>query len=238
METITLKYGANQQDYRVKSVKGLDSPDEIELWPAIQDELLDGILDDDILGYRRIVTIEFGVIDDDALKAFIVNFMISSQKILIYNAEEVQVSMYDPKGYTYEWREDIKFASALTLRFKERNLNTTLVGYPPLPPVGVGYLNADNQWTGTNTFLDTVFLGENVPFRTQTFVQGLNGTGFGLWWQNSKPFMSLEGLEVRGPMMVRELLFMQAKTFNGSVFIGRTGTGKAKSLAKLGSGAN
>jgi hypothetical protein len=234
METITLKYGANQQDYRVKSVKGLDSPDEIELWPAIQDELLDGILDDDILGYRRIVTIEFGVIDDAALKAFIVNFMISPQKILIYNAEEVQVSMYDPKGYTYEWRENIKFASALTLRFKERNLNTTLVGYPPLQPVGVGYLNADNQWTGVNTFLNTVYIGDLKELRTVTFTKGLTGQGFGFWWNDEgEPVLSVGGLQVRGGMVVRELLFQQVRTFNGSVLIGRTGTGKVKNVAKI-----
>lgn len=233
METITLKYGSNQQDFRVKSVKGLGSPDEIQLHPAVQHELLDGVLDDDILSYRRIVTIEFGVIQDDALKAFIVNFMISRQKTLIYNAESVDVSLYDPKGYTYEWRNNIKFASALTLRFKERNTNTTLVGYPPSPLVGAGYLSANNEWTGLNTFLGGIVLGDQSYISSASFIAGMLGSGT-KWYRDvgGKWNLEVDKLRVRGSAAFMEVLFQQTRAVNGSLWISSTGKVKLFELVQ------
>lgn len=80
---------------------------------------------------------------------------------------------------------------------------------------------------------DTLF-GDGNNVGSQTFASGFTGAGWKIEKRDGKYFLIIDGIEVRGPLSVSELLFMQKRTFNGSLLIGRTGTGKVKNISFVG----
>lgn len=95
-------------------------------------------------------------------------------------------------------------------------------------------LEGNNTWKGVNEFLVGLILGDGAYLSSGAFASGLvGGEGFRLARTGSGKWgMELDSLRVRGQMSIAELLFQQVRTFNGSVIIGGTGTGKVTKIAK------
>jgi hypothetical protein len=79
MDSITLSFDTyvnadgttvtgDTQAYSVLGVRGLDNPDELQLWPAISKTLLDGSLAQTNLKARRVITVDFGVLQTKDLR--------------------------------------------------------------------------------------------------------------------------------------------------------------------------
>lgn len=91
--------------------------------------------------------------------------------------------------------------------------------------------STDNSWDGRNQFEQMLELGIRSGIISLQFVSGLQGSGVRLYCnETSKWVLELDELRVRGTVTVAELLFQQTRTFNGSLMIGRTGTGKARTM--------
>jgi len=94
--------------------------------------------------------------------------------------------------------------------------------------------NTDNVWRGINTFLTALKLGDGATIGTSTFNASLLGSGMRLYRdENGRWNLWIDKLNVRDSMTVSELLFMQTRTFNGSIMIGRTGSGRVRKMMRL-----
>jgi hypothetical protein len=94
--------------------------------------------------------------------------------------------------------------------------------------------NSDNTWRRMNTFLSAIRLGDDATLGTQTFDASLIGSGLQLYQDsNGRWCLWVDKINARQSLTVSELLFMQKRTFNGSILIGRTGVGRAESMEKI-----
>jgi hypothetical protein len=129
MTSVTLKYsgGGQTKTFTVLGVRGLDDVDDLRFWPRLQNELLDGTMTESVLGFGRIITIDFGVIEAKADRVWLVAFLIASDKQITCAApaEDVAVVLGDVDGISNEWLDGLDFARSFTLTFKEKAINTT-----------------------------------------------------------------------------------------------------------------
>lgn len=95
-------------------------------------------------------------------------------------------------------------------------------------------LAGDNTWRGINTFLRALKLGDNTTIGTPTFDASFIGSGMRLYRDgNGRWCLWVDKISARQSATFSELLFMQKRTFNGSILIGRTGTARAESMTKI-----
>jgi len=80
---------------------------------------------------------------------------------------------------------------------------------------------------------NSIVLTNNDCITSPAFLDGFTGGGVKLWKTSTGWKLTIDNLEVRGNMRVSQLLFMTKRTFNGSLLIGRTGTGLATKFEKL-----
>ena len=93
-------------------------------------------------------------------------------------------------------------------------------------------LGGDNDWTGINTFLKALLLADAAILGSKDFLSDLTtGKGVRVWQDsNGKWHLELDRIDVRGSMVVSELLFSQVRATNGSLWV--SSTGKVKNLLK------
>ena len=114
------------QAYDVLGVRGLDNPDEVQLWPALSKQLLDGSQSQTNLKARRVITVDFGVIQTKADRVWLMSFMLAPVKELIFAGdsegvgETVEVVLESAEGFQNEWLEGLSMARSFTLRFVEK----------------------------------------------------------------------------------------------------------------------
>jgi hypothetical protein len=137
MDSITLSFDTytnaggtsvtgDTQAYDVLGVRGLDNPDEIGLWPALSNQLLDGSQSQTNLKARRIITVDFGVIVSKRDRVWLMSFMLAPVKELVFAgdaespAETVEVVLEAADGFQNEWLDGLSMARAFTLRFVEK----------------------------------------------------------------------------------------------------------------------
>lgn len=134
MASITLKYqsGVQSLTLNVMWIKGHAEFEDVEFHNSLQNKSDDGVYYEMIDAYRRVITINFGVVLDSGNRAFIVAWMLDRTRTVTYLGSEIAVVPYDDKGFANTWWNNLSFAKALTLKFRERN--TTVAsgsGYPP-----------------------------------------------------------------------------------------------------------
>jgi hypothetical protein len=136
METVTLGYttstGSFEVEMNVLSVRGFDAPDEWELFPPLQRCLLNGSIDEKITGYRRVITIDFGVIADSTKQAQLFAFIRNSARTVTYHGTELSVAISGIETYANEWIDGTKIARRYVLKCKEKAVQTIegFVGHP------------------------------------------------------------------------------------------------------------
>lgn len=111
------------------AVKGVDAPDEWEFLPNAPRMLLDGSLDENILGYRRIVTIDTGVVTDAVQRARIFAFLRNPGRSMTYAGSTMTVTLEGAESYAAEWLHGAETGRRYILRLKEREIQT-IRGFP------------------------------------------------------------------------------------------------------------
>jgi len=135
MESITLKYntcaGAESQTFNALSVKGFDPIDDVQDFPDILHEIIDGSLIHQTIGVRRHFTIVLSVGDMQtyANRLFIGNFWKDPIKKLTYTHDgitETDLEVVRSNGTLQsEWIDGVSLARRGVLELEEQNLITT-----------------------------------------------------------------------------------------------------------------
>jgi hypothetical protein len=88
--TVTLSYRESgtdyEQDFDVFSIRGLDDVDEVKI-VGIQHFYLDGSVEEQIKGFQRVATIDFGVVRDFSLRNYLYNFVRNPDRQIRYQGD-------------------------------------------------------------------------------------------------------------------------------------------------------
>lgn len=90
MTTITLIYRNSgtdySQDFDVLSIRGLADVDEVK-FVAVQHRYLNGSIEEQMRGFQRVPTIDFGVVTDFSKRLFLYNFVMNPMRQIQYNGD-------------------------------------------------------------------------------------------------------------------------------------------------------
>jgi hypothetical protein len=112
------------KSYTVMGVRGVDEPDQLEHL-ALHNSYLDGSEDEQYVGFKRIIGVDFGVITTKADRVFLHDFFRATDKCLIYNGEEVSVVNAESSTFANQWVDNYEDAKAFTMTFREKTIQTT-----------------------------------------------------------------------------------------------------------------
>lgn len=131
MDTITLTYGAvgseQHEHFDVLSLRGVDG-DEIERHLGFQNVAADGTIYENIDSFRRIITVDFGVVTEDSKRVFLSAFAKSfGTKVLTYGSEDIPVVVEEPSRFSNVWNDNIQYAKHYTMRLKEKSSQTSII---------------------------------------------------------------------------------------------------------------
>lgn len=159
MATVTLAYtnksgtSYSKAYASVRTVRGLDRADEWENY-GLQQKSLDGDVTETFLGFRRIFTVDLGVISDADERAFIAHFLIAPTKSITYSNATYNVVLVDPSKFANEWMESTHLGRRFILHLAEQNIRVTL---PTAGVAGeVAYIKNKVQIAGTQASPETL----------------------------------------------------------------------------------
>lgn len=97
MTTVSLQYtdenGDNfKQDFNVMLMKGFTGPDEVQ-FVAVQHKLLNGGVSEQIRGFRRAVTFDFGVVEEQSDRLFIWEFLRHPRRRVVYGNDVIYAAL-------------------------------------------------------------------------------------------------------------------------------------------------
>lgn len=109
------------------SVKGFDEPDAVEFFPSnVQNDYLDGSVEDQMTSFRRRITVDLGVIATAANRKSVLHWMIDPDRRIDYSTEVgIEVALADPSAFQNEWRGGTELGRAFVLDLRERSVRTT-----------------------------------------------------------------------------------------------------------------
>ncbi|HEY5614410.1 MAG TPA: hypothetical protein VIL52_00175 [Bacteroidota bacterium] len=130
--TVTLKYnhptsGATERTLAVNAVRTIDDPDEFELFPGIQHQYLNGALEEQIKGFRRVITIDFGVLQNIFDRFAVLYFLLDPERTIDYSPgilgeSDIAVALENPGGFANEWMGGMSLGKRYVLRLREKNI--------------------------------------------------------------------------------------------------------------------
>jgi len=114
----------------ILSMKGLDDPDSYSFFPAIRNDYLDGSIDTQFQAFRRVVTIDCGVVQARADRLGILSFWMDNSRMINYtssSASEAQLPFVpkDASGYSNTWEQNTKLGRRFVLNLDEPSTRTT-----------------------------------------------------------------------------------------------------------------
>lgn len=123
-ETVTFKYrrGATtySRTFNVLALRGLTEPDAYELWPPLQWRMVDGRIQDDVRGFRRIITATLGVQQEYADRIFILNFLQSPDRwIYLGTLASVYCVLADVTAFENRWLQDTSLLRYFDIELRE-----------------------------------------------------------------------------------------------------------------------
>lgn len=145
MPTITLAYNNGTEftrSFTLNSAKGFDVPDEFRI-VGVQHRYLSGAISEQIQGFQRVITLDFGVINSAADREFLWNFIVTANRQLRDSSTALfyDVALEDYAGFTAEWLDGSKLGTRLVFRVIKKQVET-------LWDAGAGY-GYDYGGTGT-----------------------------------------------------------------------------------------
>ena len=90
-------------------VRGFDDVDDIELVNPISQVGLEGTLIQTCIGFRRVITVDLGVVFDKTSRVFLVTWMLAADRQLEYAGEVLSVTPRDASGFSSVIKESKYF---------------------------------------------------------------------------------------------------------------------------------
>jgi hypothetical protein len=100
---VTLKYGSSSKDFEEIALKGFDDPDEIKFLLFRNKIMPDGSVYQSIPAFKRVMTLDLGVIQSKPDRVWIHNFLMSDTKVISYLGIELPVDLEDPETFANEF---------------------------------------------------------------------------------------------------------------------------------------
>jgi hypothetical protein len=121
VDTVSLRYYKsgilNSKSFNALSVKGFDDPDRVQ-FVAFQYPIVDGSIQEEIVGFRRFITLDLGVVTSAADRRTIQEFLTANQRSASFQgavASEASVVLNDVSGYADEWKWDTVLGRSFVL---------------------------------------------------------------------------------------------------------------------------
>jgi hypothetical protein len=133
--TITFRYRSGVTNYsrtfNTLSIKGLTQPDKVLLWPPLRFRMSDGSMSTEFRGFRRVITATLGVLQEDADRTFILNFLQANDRWIYFGTgvASIYCVLLDPEGFANEWKYDTSIMRYYDIRLLE---NVTYTVWPEL----------------------------------------------------------------------------------------------------------
>jgi hypothetical protein len=110
-----------------KSVKGFDEPDEVEFFPGdAQFDYLDGSVEDTLIAFRRVITVDLGVVQVSATRKALLAWMLDNDRMLNYGVEAyITVALGDPSGYRNSWLNNMIYGRSFSFTLRETSTRTS-----------------------------------------------------------------------------------------------------------------
>ena len=124
---IVLKYynaGWISRSYSALSVRGLADPDEAQI-VGVQHDYRNGGVEEEILGFKRVATVDFGVLQDADDREHILNFLIHEQRSIETTSETANVALFEPERFQNEWLDEIRLRKRFILRLIDSEIFTS-----------------------------------------------------------------------------------------------------------------
>lgn len=165
MDTIICKYvdstNTVQSDtIQVLSVRGFEEPDLVQFWPPIQNNLVDGTIETQFKGFRRVITFDCGILSNRTDRLFIQKFLNANTRSISYNGqslgvEEIIVSLdfnHNATAFEFndEWVNGFIYGKQFILYVVENAIRNVWYNYTPASTVDILYLATKIKVTGTN----------------------------------------------------------------------------------------
>ena len=129
MDTLTFTYIRSgttyTRDIDVLSLRGWTDPDEFENF-GVQQSYLSGSVQERFIGFRRIVTIDFGVINDRDDRIHLLYWMLAANKSITYSSDTAHFALLDFGRYANEWLESCELGRQFILSLAETDIRTTM----------------------------------------------------------------------------------------------------------------
>lgn len=123
---ITLVYTDSGTTYTLSlntlSMRGVSEPDELRM-VSVQHKYLDGSSEEQIRGFQKVITIDFGVIQVPAYRRFLVQFIKSEVKSIVYGTIASSVVNDNPNLAT-NWINDVEHGRRFIIRLVDSHLYT------------------------------------------------------------------------------------------------------------------
>lgn len=123
--------GGGYVDLAYLSLRGLDDPDDIEPFPQVANDHIDGSSNTQFVAFRRLPTIDLGVVSDRASRIALLYWMIDNARTIDYNSQEsgkseagLAVVPQNPKEFKNVWLDGFSGARAFVFQLKESVVRT------------------------------------------------------------------------------------------------------------------
>ncbi|HEY5614411.1 MAG TPA: hypothetical protein VIL52_00180, partial [Bacteroidota bacterium] len=121
MTPVVLQHDASARSFVVLNLRGFDEPDEIRL-VGVQHGYRNGIVEEQLRGFKRVMTVDFGVLATQLDRLFVLNFLKSANRQIRTASQLAHVALEDPERFTNAWVEDIQHGSRFILRLIDQGV--------------------------------------------------------------------------------------------------------------------
>ena len=145
MEAVTVKYKNSgtvySQAFGALSVRGFDNPDKVSFFPPILYDKIDGSKETAFKGFRRIITVDLGVVSSRDNRKLVQSFLDSNDKFILFKGEETEIRqarvVFENGEYENDWKWDTNLGRSFSLELIENSIHTrwpwppsdTMIGY-------------------------------------------------------------------------------------------------------------
>ena len=113
-------------ELNVLAERGMSDPDMFDFFPALQYAHLDGTISEKIMGFRRKILLDVGVVTVRADRLQILYWMIDTARTVDYLTEvNVPLALQDISGYQNEWKFDCSLARYFVFALQEPSIRQT-----------------------------------------------------------------------------------------------------------------
>lgn len=129
MATITFKYVSGltySRSFAVIKLRGLDDPDQVQLWPNFQRKLADGSVIEVIKGFRRVFTATLGILNSSTDRKFIQSFLSHPQRAVLYTTNAtINCSLANVEKFENQWLYNTNLMRFFEVELIENSIYTT-----------------------------------------------------------------------------------------------------------------